>query len=236
MGVIIMFDFLWQYISGYGELVIRLALAIVCGYSIGYERKNRKKEAGIRTHIIVCIASCLMMEISKYGFADITSAMGDMKADGSRIASQIVSGIGFLGAGMIFVHKNSIKGLTTAAGIWATSGIGMAIGAGMYFIGIVTTIMIVLLQIVLHKNIRIFRRDVSEVIVFEIANKMSVVHDVQKLLEENSIQVENISMQKLDNDRMQITADVTHSEYLSIFDLSRKAIENEDIYSVYNES
>jgi len=231
-----MFEFILQYIQGSGELVLRLTLATICGYMIGYERKNRKKEAGIRTHIIVCIASCLMMEISKYGFTDITSAMGDMRADGSRIASQIVSGIGFLGAGMIFVHKNSIKGLTTAAGIWATSGIGMAIGAGMYFIGIVTTLMIVLLQIVLHKNIRIFRHDVSETIVFEIANKMSAVDDVQKLLAENSIQVESISMQKLDDEKMQITADVTYSENLSIFDISRKAIENEDIFSVYNES
>jgi len=231
-----MFEFILQYIQSSGELVLRLTLATICGYMIGYERKNRKKEAGIRTHIIVCIASCLMMEISKYGFTDITSAMGDMRADGSRIASQIVSGIGFLGAGMIFVHKNSIKGLTTAAGIWATSGIGMAIGAGMYFIGIVTTLMIVLLQIVLHKNIRIFRHDVSETIVFEIANKMSAVDDVQKLLAENSIQVESISMQKLDDEKMQITADVTYSENLSIFDISRKAIENEDIFSVYNES
>lgn len=231
-----MFDFLMQYISGSGELVIRLILAIICGYFIGYERKNRKKEAGIRTHIIVCIASCLMMEISKYGFGDITSSIGDMRADGSRIASQIVSGIGFLGAGMIFVHKNSIKGLTTAAGIWATSGIGMAIGAGMYFIGIVTTIMIVFLQIFLHKNIRIFRHDVSEVIVFEIANKTSVIDDIQKLLEEYSIQVENISMQKIDATKLQITAEVSHSEDISIFNLSRKAIENNDIYAIYNEA
>ncbi len=231
-----MINFFIPHISGYGELVLRLILSIACGYFIGYERKNRKKEAGIRTHIIVCIASCLMMEISKYGFGDITTAVGDMRADGSRIASQIVSGIGFLGAGMIFVHKNSIKGLTTAAGIWATSGIGMAIGAGMYFIGIVTTAMVVLLQILLHKNIRIFRHDVSQVIVFEIANKMSVIDDIQKLLEENLIQVENISMQKIDETKMQITADVTHSENISIFEISRKAIENEDIYSVYNET
>ena len=92
-------------------------------------RKNRRKEAGVRTHVIVALASCLMMEISKYGFFDLG------KFDGARIAAQVVSGIGFLGAGMIFVHKNSIKGLTTAAGVWATSGIGMAVAEQDYLSG-----------------------------------------------------------------------------------------------------
>ena len=122
-----MTEFFNQEITNWGEYPVRLLIAVLCGFIIGYERKNRNKEAGIRTHVIVTVASCLMMMVSKYGFGDLDTA----RFDGSRIASQIVSGIGFLGAGMIFVHKNSIKGLTTAAGIWATSGIGMAIGSGM---------------------------------------------------------------------------------------------------------
>lgn len=141
-----------------GVFVLRLFIAGLCGFAIGFERKNRAKEAGIRTHFVVACASALMMIISKYGFADTVTEAGNYiygtrGADGARIAAQIVSGVGFLGAGMIFVHKNTIKGLTTAAGIWATAGIGMAIGAGMYFIGIATTVIILLAQIFLHSPI-----------------------------------------------------------------------------------
>jgi len=92
---------------------------------------------------VVACASALMMILSKYAYMDVMEMYGDlMKIDPSRIASGIVSGIGFLGAGMIFVNKQTVMGLTTAAGIWATSGIGMAIGAGMYWIGGAATLII----------------------------------------------------------------------------------------------
>lgn len=117
--------------------ILRIIAAGACGILIGLERKNRSKEAGVRTHCMVACASALMMIISKYGFADMQiGAEGVCGADGARIAAQVVSGIGFLGAGMIFVHKNTITGLTTAAGVWATAGVGLAIGAGMYVVGI----------------------------------------------------------------------------------------------------
>lgn len=138
------------------EFFARLIIACLCGALIGVERSRRFKEAGIRTHIIVCCASALLMIVSKYGFADLTDAMGvafngTRGADSARIAAQVVSGISFLGAGVIFKHGNSIKGLTTAAGLWATAGIGLAIGAGMYILGIFTTALVTILQIVMHK-------------------------------------------------------------------------------------
>lgn len=139
------------------EYLVRIIVAGICGIVIGYERKTRRKGAGIRTHMIVALASSLMMVVSKYGFADMDAIMGLRGADGSRIASQIVTGVGFLGAGMIYVHKNSISGLTTAAGIWATSGIGMAIGSGMYFIGIASTAAMFISQIILHKDLKIMK-------------------------------------------------------------------------------
>jgi putative Mg2+ transporter-C (MgtC) family protein len=124
---------------------------------VGIERKNRAKEAGTRTHFVVACGAALIMVISKYAFFDlITDPVflgADVRLDPSRVASTIASGIGFLGAGMIFVHKNTVIGLTTAAGIWATSGIGMAIGAGMYVIGISVTFIILIAQILLHMNI-----------------------------------------------------------------------------------
>lgn len=127
------------------KLIVRLLCAVVCGLIIGSERKARSKEAGPRTHAIVCFASALMMIISKYAFTDINGSY-----DVERIAAQIVTGIGFLGAGMIFYKRDIIQGLTTAAGIWATAGIGMAIGSGMIIIGIVSTVIILLIQVFLH--------------------------------------------------------------------------------------
>lgn len=128
------------------EWLLRLIIACILGMAIGFERKNRNKMAGVRTHAIVAFGAALMMIVSKYGFVD----MADF--DGSRIAAQIVSGIGFLGAGIIFVKDNhSVSGLTTAAGIWATAGVGMSIGSGQYFISITSAILLVTMQEVLHR-------------------------------------------------------------------------------------
>ena len=104
---------------------MRLLLAGSLGAIIGLDREYRAKEAGFRTHFLVCLGSALFMIISQYGFADIVKANG-ANYDGARVAAQIVSGIGFLGAGTIIFHKQFIRGLTTAAGMWATAGIGMA--------------------------------------------------------------------------------------------------------------
>ncbi len=133
------------------QLILRLVIAAVCGVLIGYERKNRSKVAGVRTHCVVACAAALMMILSKYAYLDVMEMYGDlMKIDPSRIASGVVSGIGFLGAGMIFIHKKTVTGLTTAAGVWATAGVGMAIGAGLYLIGGAATLIILLIQVVLH--------------------------------------------------------------------------------------
>ncbi len=140
----------------YGEFFLRVLVACVCGAAIGFERSKRLKEAGIRTHIIVCCAATLTMIVSKYGFADMVGAdgatlYGTKGTDPARLAAQVIGGVSFLGAGIIFRNGNSIKGLTTAAGIWATSGIGLAIGAGMYVMGIFSTAVVAVIQILMHK-------------------------------------------------------------------------------------
>lgn len=131
------------------ECILRVVLAGVCGALIGFERSRRQKEAGLRTHIIVAMGAALFMLVSKYSFADIP-LIETMRADGSRIASNVVTGISFLGAGVIFVRGGSIKGLTTAAGIWTIAAVGLAIGGGLYIIGVVCTLLIFIVQIILH--------------------------------------------------------------------------------------
>lgn len=135
------------------NLMFRMLVSCLCGIAIGFERNNRAKEAGVRTHCIVACASALMMIISKYGFMDLVAGMDGMRgADGSRIAAQVISGIGFLGAGIIYVQRSNIRGLTTAAGLWATSGIGLAIGGGMYTVGLAATVLVLAAQLVLHTS------------------------------------------------------------------------------------
>lgn len=131
--------------------LISVMVAVVLGFAIGYERKLRFKEAGIRTHTIVCAGSALIMVVSKYGFGD------SAEADASRVAAQIVSGIGFLGAGIIIYRKHEIHGLTTAAGVWATSGVGMAAGAGLYIVAAGATAILIAVQCLFHMNCKLFR-------------------------------------------------------------------------------
>lgn len=136
-------------------MIIRLILACICGGIIGFERTRRLKEAGIRTHCIIASASALIMLVSQYGFSNLHTENGFFAgtdgADPSRIAAQIVCGISFIGAGVIFRNGNSVKGLTTAAGIWATAGVGMAIGCGMYIPGIVLTLIVLFIQFIFHR-------------------------------------------------------------------------------------
>jgi len=138
------------------EFCIRLLVACLCGAAVGIERSRRFKEAGMRTHMVVCFAAALIMIISKYGFADLTqpdgsSFPGIRGADSARIAAQVVSGISFLCAGVIYKNGGTVKGLTTAAGIWFTAGIGLAIGAGMYVVGLCGMAIMMVMQFVMHR-------------------------------------------------------------------------------------
>ena len=211
-----------------GELIIRLVLALVCGLAIGFERKNRRKEAGIRTHVIVAIASCLMMEISKYGFSDL----GDF--DGARLAAQVVSGIGFLGAGMIFVHKNSIKGLTTAAGVWATSGIGMAVGAGMYVIGVVTTVIILIIQLVLHNHRLYLTHSSTEQISFIVDDSPETIEFVKSYVDGARMAIDSVSLIKLEDGNLRIDLTVSVHDGIDMYEFAVKAYENPIVKSFIN--
>ncbi len=135
------------------EFVIRIVVAAVMGILIGVERASRLKEAGIRTHCIVAMTSAVFMILSKYAFVDLEGVEGVRGADAARIAAQVVSGISFLGAGIIFKQgKNTVKGLTTAAGIWATAAVGMAAGAGLYWVAATECVLLLAFQTILHQH------------------------------------------------------------------------------------
>src|ERR1700761_7099416 len=121
------------------DLIWRLGLALVLSASIGLDRELGQKSAGLRTYTLVGVGSALFMLISKYGFFDVLAA-NEVVLDPSRVAAQIVSGIGFLGAGLIFVRRDSVRGLTTAAGVWLTAAVGAAAGASLPVLAIATTV------------------------------------------------------------------------------------------------
>src|SRR5580658_5665662 len=122
------------------SITARLLLAALLGSVIGFERERLLWAAGLRTHMLVCVGSCLIMIVSAYGF---TAVLGPhVILDPSRVAAQVVSGIGFLGAGSIILRNEVVKGLTTAASVWAVAGVGLAAGGGLYTAAVVTTLII----------------------------------------------------------------------------------------------
>lgn len=162
-----------------GAMVLRLMVAALCGLLIGLERELRAKEAGVRTHFLVCFGSALFMVVSVYGFLDTKGLDGIRGADQARIAAQIVSGIGFIGAGTIMVNRGGITGLTTAAGLWVVAGIGMAIGCGLYSIGLVATILVLagleILRIFFHRG------RLNSTLVYKTANRQAIYNLEQAL-------------------------------------------------------
>ncbi|WEV71664.1 MgtC/SapB family protein [Lactobacillus sp. ESL0785] len=176
--------------------LLRVVVAALCGALIGYERAIQRKSAGVRTHIVVAFSSALFMIISKYGFYDLLQ-LKDTAVDPSRIAAQIVSGISFIGAGAILVKKQQVSGLTTAAGIWATAAIGMSIGSGLYFLGILATAFLFIIQMLFHED-NLIDKIIMRIrfnIQIEAVNEHHILQTIEDELKANH--VENISVKIL---------------------------------------
>ena len=184
------------------EYLVRIFVAACLGLLIGSERKNRNKSAGIRTHVIVALGAALIMVVSKYGFMDVE------KADAARVAAQVVSGIGFLGAGVIFVRNNLVNGLTTAAGIWATAGVGLALGAGMYVVGISSALLVLLIQFVMHRIA--YFADVASggLIRMTLVKREGIVQSMEDYLQREKLSVISVKINKTKKDEVKLEFDV----------------------------
>jgi len=154
----------------WSEALLRLVLAAFLGGLIGVERELREREAGLRTHLLVALGSALFTIVSAYGFEDfLNSGQSVVRADPTRIAAQIVTGIGFLGAGAIIRQGLSVRGLTTAATLWVVAAVGLASGAGYYSGAIITTLIVLFalypLRVLAYKIVRRFRPEVGILLV-----------------------------------------------------------------------
>lgn len=180
-----------------GEVVLRLVLSALAGGVIGIEREANHSSAGLRTHILVTLGSTLIMLISMYGF----SGMGADHSGGepARLAAQVVSGIGFLGAGTILRTGNTIKGLTTAASIWVCGGIGLAIGNGYYLGGIVTTAIVLFslrgLGLILK---RVFNNQ-NKLLIVQCKERAGLIGDIAQILGKNNINIKDIRVNNEDS-------------------------------------
>ena len=181
------------------EILIRLLLASFFGALIGIERERKDWAAGLRTHMMVCVGACLIMLVSAFGFSDILGTK-DVTLDPSRIAAQVVSGIGFIGAGAIlFVKGGIIRGLTTAAGLWTVAAIGLATGSGMYFAAAATTfialVILLGLQPIERRLFKKFRHMQLRIIADTDTNHAELL---KKLLNNKNLKVQSFNLEKED--------------------------------------
>lgn len=207
---------------------IRVLLAMLCGAIIGYERTRRQKGAGIRTHVIISLGAVAMMLVSKYGFYDQVGL--GFNVDPSRIANNIMTGMGFIGAGVIFVKNTSIKGLTTAAGLWATTGVAMAIGAGMYEVGIMVTAVMLLSQILLHVWFRRVDTAGSTDLIITLRCGDGAYERLKDQLTDIGALIENCKYKREGESTLRIVAK-TH-DGMNVEDVLSMAEKNEDIISI----
>ena len=186
--------------------LLRILLAIGLGFIMGVERRLRLKVAGIRTHVIVAAGACLFMLVSKHGFNDSN------QFDASRIASQVVTGISFIGAGMIMHRQQAVHGLTSAAGIWLTAAIGMAAGAGLYIIASGATVLIIAVQLILHIPCRLFiERHINAIRIVFKSNEEDCHEKIKQLFGVKSFN--EVKAERLDNELVFNAVIHTYSSY-----------------------
>ncbi len=207
------------------EIILRLFTAAVLGGLIGFERERLSWVAGLRTHMLVCLGSALVMIVSKFGFDDILSE-NLVVLDPSRVAAQVVSGIGFLGAGTILFWKQAIRGLTTAASLWAVAAVGLAVGSGLYLAGILATVFVFLILAgVKPLEKRFFRKRQSRGMRFSIKPgtfSMTSLEDVLAKIHEQygptKLQMEISKEEEI----FYLIFKTTEKDFLSVMDIIKK--------------
>ena len=202
------------------EFLWRLLAATAMGAAIGLEREYHAKEAGIRTHLLVAVGSCLFMILSAYGF-DALLAKDHVSFDPSRIASQVVTGIGFIGAGTIIFQKQMVRGLTTAAGLWVTAAIGLACGIGMYMIAVVSTALVLISLGLLNIYMPYFAQ--RERTITFLVDDYHVLTEVMENLRHEKITILNYEMHKDadENDgKMLVSVEIRVKKYDNIKEIA----------------
>jgi putative Mg2+ transporter-C (MgtC) family protein len=196
-------------------IVIRVLIALVLSGLIGFERELKNHSAGFRTHILVGVGACLMMVLSLFGFEAYIDKYDNIRFDPARIPSYVISGIGFLGAGTIMVYGGTIRGLTTAASIWAVAGLGLVVGAGMYAVAVFTTLVILLSLVFLNNFEKLFTKGKQSFVVEIVAHSELAINKVIAILEEATLKISQVEVVKVENNLRSIFIKVEPKENLN---------------------
>jgi putative Mg2+ transporter-C (MgtC) family protein len=192
------------------QIILRLVVAAVLGSIVGIERERLNWVAGLRTHMLVCVGSALFMIVSFCGFTDVLS-QEHVVLDPSRIAAQVVSGIGFLGAGTIVLRSKVVRGLTTAASLWTVAAVGLAVGGGLYVAAATTTVLVVIILAgikPIEQRLFLARRQGPPLLILIIDRRETSLFAIESALEAANLHLQRILIQhgdSPDEDRLQIT-------------------------------
>lgn len=188
------------------EILIRLLVGAFCGAIIGIERERKEWAAGMRTHMMVSVGAALYMIVSSYGFNDAL-AHEKVTLDPSRVAAQVVSGIGFLGAGtIIFLRQGIIRGLTTASGLWTVAGIGLAIGGGMYVAGVATTLIaLIILWFLQPIEAFVYRRSKWKTLIVTLKSNGNYREVLDFILKKSDVTIAGFEIESLEGNLTRMT-------------------------------
>lgn len=198
-------------IALYSILSMRVGMSILFGFMLGFEREVTGKIAGLRTHILVCVGSTVFTLLSIYGFKYITASGTVGINDPARIAAQIITGIGFIGAGTVMRHGTSVSGITTAATLWVSAAVGMACGCGMFFLGAIATVSSLLILILIRRFERKFLLNrIFNVRHVEISFSCLAEHidEIHKIIEKNFSTIERLKKKPRDDKRVSVKLNV----------------------------
>lgn len=218
---------------GYFELTVRLILSILLGGIIGLERKTINKPAGFRTHILVCLGSTMIMLVSLFIFSRF---QGKANIDPGRIPAQVVSGIGFLGAGTIIIEGATVKGLTTAASLWTISAIGLAVGIGFYYGAVLATFLILLTLITFNKLEEfILKKKFLQPMTLVVKDIPGQLGKIGSFFGEMNIGIKDVKMENIEGDKLLITLMIQKIDVLVLEDIKQKLKQMDGIYDIKTE-
>ena len=214
------------------ECALRLVVACICGAVIGFERTKRYRSAGIRTHMIVALAAALFVIVSRYAFVDVVAQDG-VQVDVARVASNVVTGVSFLGAGLINTRGDSIQGLTTAAGVWVVAAIGLAVGSGLYVVGIFGTALVLVMQWIFHHRVGlVYDSLMMGRIIVNMEDNPKAFQQFLDVMKKNNIKVDGNHIKRHKDMSLTYTLDVYMPKHLESEDLLAIAKECDFVNSI----
>lgn len=217
----------------YISMVLRLILACILGGIIGFEREHVHRPAGLRTHILVCVGSALVMVTSEYIYYHFSS---QVNVDPARLGAQVISGIGFLGAGTIIKEGVSVKGLTTAASLWAVSCVGIAVGIGFYSGAVVATIIIFIILVVIKKTQNKITSQKGIRLFIHTHIKKGEVRELASLIEEMGVKVRKADVMSSERDgEMVLRYTLEASNQIPVAELIEAILCRDSVRRVYEE-